>query len=198
MRQKEKKKKNRGTIKSIKGLCYSYFRIFEHVLALAGFLMIVYYSTFDVSVMISDSMAPTLQGTSQENGDWILTEKITYCFRSPRRWELVAFENDSKVQVMKRVVGLQNERIALKNLKPVINGKPVEVPESLHFLKYYAFGNLHGKREEYECKNGFYLLGDNSRDSDDSRFNGSISPSKITGRPWLRIWPLSRFGFVNP
>jgi len=195
--QKKSYVKRKSKNSNRRSLC-GYFRVLEHVFALVGFLMIVYYSMFDISVMISDSMAPTLQGTSQENGDWVLTEKITYRFRSPKRWELVAFENGSKVQVIKRVVGLKNERISLKKLKPIINGKQIQIPDSLHFLKYYSFGNLHGKKEEYECENGFYLLGDNSRDSDDSRFNGAIASSEITGRPWLRIWPLSRFGFVNP
>jgi len=42
------------------------------------------------------------------------------------------------------------------------------------------------------------VLGDDSADSDDSRFNGLVSPGDIIGRAWLILRPIDRFGFVNP
>jgi signal peptidase I len=42
---------------------------------------------------------------------------------------------------------------------------------------------------------GFYFaLGDNSRDSFDSRYWGFIDEKDIIGVPYLRVWPVSRFG----
>jgi hypothetical protein len=41
-------------------------------------------------------------------------------------------------------------------------------------------------------------MGDDSKDSADSRFDGTISLNKLEGRVWLVIWPLSRLGFVTP
>jgi type IV secretory pathway protease TraF len=49
-----------------------------------------------------------------------------------------------------------------------------------------------------ECGRGYYVLGDYTKDSNDSRYEGPVSPERIIGRPWLRVWPPGRMGFVNP
>ena len=36
-------------------------------------------------------MSPALQGETWETGDLVLTERVTYWFRKPRRWEVVKF-----------------------------------------------------------------------------------------------------------
>ncbi len=70
------------------------FRWAERGLATFGLLVLVYLAFFDVSVMVSGSMSPALQGTSRDNGDHILTEKVSKWFRAPRRWEVITFIND--------------------------------------------------------------------------------------------------------
>jgi signal peptidase I len=147
--------------------------------------------------MYSSSMAPTLKGTSVTNGDWVITEKLSYWFREPRRWEVVTFTNDQGTQVMKRVAGLPGEYVSQsESRQPIeIDGHPVEMPSSVD-LKFLRFGNL-CRDIPVECGEGYYLLGDDSRDSEDSRFTGPIARSQITGRSWLIVWPLSRFGWVS-
>ncbi len=53
----------------------------------------------DLSVVVSPSMAPTLRGTAVANGDRVLTEKVTYRFRMPRRWEGIACTTDATAVV---------------------------------------------------------------------------------------------------
>ena len=48
-----------------------------------------------------------------------------------------------------------------------------------------------------DCKQGYYVLGDESRDSDDSRFNGIVKAKEIIGRAWLIVGPSARRQFVN-
>ena len=50
----------------------------------------------------------------------------------------------------------------------------------------------------FTATNGFYVLGDDSKDSQDSRFEGTIAPQKILGRAWCVVWPISRMRWVNP
>ena len=47
------------------------------------------------------------------------------------------------------------------------------------------------------CGSGYYVLGDDLKDSDDSRFNGPVPADRIMGRAWLIVWPMKRLGWVR-
>lgn len=173
------------------------FNWVRNALALVGLVSLVHLFCFDLSRVVTGSMAPTLQGDGKPGSDWVLSERVSFWFRSPRRWEIVRFESADHLVVAKRVVGLPGEMISLKEKQPLINGSAVEVPASLSFLQYYAFGNLHGGKQA-ACGDGYFVLGDDSRDSQDSRFDGPVAPDRIRARAWLVVWPPSRIGFVNP
>jgi signal peptidase I len=173
------------------------YRRLRAALALVGLLTIIYFTCFDLSTVLSPSMQPTLRGSS-DGGDWVLAEKISYWFRKPRRFEVVRFYNNDGIQVMKRVGGLPAETIRLVDGKIIANGQAVDVPLSLSFLHYYAYGPLLYNGKAASCGEGYIVLGDDSRDSQDSRYDGPLAPKRIRGRAWLIVWPPSRFGFVNP
>ena len=164
--------------------------------AVFGLLVGVYHVGFDLSQMISPSMAPTLRGRGGPGSDWVLFEKVSYWFRGPRRWEVVQFRTSDHFLVAKRVVGLPGESVSLRDQRVAINGTVVASPPSLASMRYYAYGDFHAGRDA-PCGKGYFVLGD-ARDSLDSRFEGPISPAKIRGRAWLIVWPRARFGFVNP
>jgi signal peptidase I len=128
----------------------------------------------------------------------VLSEHVTHWFRAPRRWELLAFRNREGVQIMKRVVALPGENVVLKKDGTfLIDGNAVVRPASLSSIEYFPWGTL-SSGIPVNCSKGYFVLGDYSKDSDDSRWNSPVEPSAINGRPWLIIWPLSRIGFVNP
>ena len=175
------------------------FRSLERALAVVGAVALVYHTLFHVSVVISDSMAPTLRGNSTE-GDYVLTERVTYRLRAPRRWEVIMFpEPELQVQVMKRVVGLPGETVALdqKTQTFAINGAAVARPKSLMAIKYFEYGSL-AKGQSAAAGDGYYVLGDYSSDSQDSLWIGPVTPDRIQGRRWLVVWPRSLMRFVNP
>lgn len=172
------------------------FRWIERGLALFGVLCLLYVVMFDVSIVTSPSMAPTLQGKNVDNGDRVVTEKVTRWFRRPRRWEVIAFTRDDGVQLMKRVAGLPGETVQLsEDRRLLIDGKPVEMPPGLN-RKHLKYGNLFDGKP-VACGEGYYVLGDDLKDSDDSRFNGPVKPSRLIGRAWLIVSPWERFGFVR-
>ena len=174
------------------------FRFVRNCLALLGLLFLIYHVGFDLSQIVSPSMAPTLRGTGEDNGDWVLSERISFRFRKPRRWELVRFHDDQGVEVMKRAVGLSGETLCLREGRVFIDGKPVPTPPRLGFLNYYTYGPYLHNGKSVSCGDGYFVLGDYSRDSYDSRFTGPRPSGRINGRPWLIVWPPSRFGWVNP
>jgi signal peptidase I len=170
----------------------------EHCLALTGLGTLIYFACFDVSRIVSPSMAPTLLGEEDGKGDLVLTERPSYWFRQPRRWEIITFHKSDGTQIMKRVIGLPGEQVQmLRGGRILINGSELAIPEKLGFLKYFPFGNL-TEGKPVPCDDGYYVLGDFSRDSDDSRFNGPVSPKSLVGRAWLILAPGGRRGFVNP
>ncbi len=171
----------------------------ERSLALIGLACLIYLSGFHYSCVVSESMRPALQGTNVSNGDRVLTEKVSYRFREPRRWEVLTIRRESDgLEVMKRVVGLPGEKLqVLRDGQLVINGTEVDPPQSLSYLKYLPVANIHGDKV-FDCQDGYYVLGDESMDSDDSRFNGTVSRAEIIGRTWLIVGPAERRGLVNP
>jgi signal peptidase I len=42
-----------------------------------------------------------------------------------------------------------------------------------------------------------WVMGDHRGDSGDSRFNGPIPEDRVIGRAFVRVWPVSRFGFLR-
>jgi signal peptidase I len=165
-------------------------------LACTGLCFIVYHLCFELTVMTSDSMAPALNGTSYENGDSILLEKITGHLRAPRRWEIYFFYDREGNPVAKRVAGLPGEKISIKNNEIYINGVQLVKPSYLKTNKYYGYGSL-AKGKEVECGNGYFMLGDSSMDSFDSRYTGIVNRDRFRGRVWCILWPFAHAGFVQ-
>lgn len=96
----------------------------EHALALVGIGFAVYHLCFVVSRNTSPSMSPTIQGTEWGNGDLIVTERVSYWFRAPSRWEVAMIRNREGTLIMKRVIGLPGERVQiLRGGQIMINGE---------------------------------------------------------------------------
>ncbi len=128
--------------------------------------------TFSVA---NDAMRPTFQ-----KGDRITVSKISLNLRDPRRGEVIAFKmnNDPKypksAYYFLRVIGLPGESTQIQNHQVLINGKPS------------GWTNSHGALFAHALKDQYYLLGDNTTNSYDSRFFGYVPRSNILGRVWLR------------
>ena len=168
----------------------------ERALAIFGGLVLTYWLMLDLSIVVSPSMQPTLQGTNLDNGDRVVTEKFSYWFRQPRRWEVITFITPQGEKRMKRVVGLPGEAVQMREPgKLLVNGKRLEVPATYN-LRYLRFGNLFDGKP-VPCGDGYYVLGDDLKDSDDSRFNGPVPADQVLGRAWLIVGPWSRVGFVR-
>ena len=171
-------------------------RALERCFALIGLFLVVYLTGFDLTQVVSQSMFPTLQGDSTQNGDWVLTDKISYRLREPTRWEVVAFRNEMGLKVMKRVVGLPGETVAIEDGDIRIDGEPLPKPEPLSSIEYLDYG-LVTDGDSVSCGRGYFVLGDRSADSEDSRFVGPIEPERIEGRAWMILWPFGRISSLQ-
>jgi signal peptidase I len=170
----------------------------ERCLAIIGALFLIYHGFFDTYCVATSSMAPALKGSDLGEADWVLAENLTYRFRGPRRWEVAMLRYPDGVIAAKRVAALPGEEIRIRDGKVCINGAEQTPPESLSYLNYLACACV-GNGLAVQVRQGHYfVLGDDSNDSLDSRFERDLPLSRVRGRPLLRIWPPGRIGFVNP
>lgn len=152
------------------------------------------------------SMRPTLI-----EGDLILVNKFIYgakipftdvrlpAIRQPKRGDVIVFlypENPKK-DFIKRLVGLPGESVEIKKGTIYINNRPLLEPMfSRRF--YYNKGTL--EREDYKVvvpKDSFFVLGDNSASSQDSRYWGFLPWRNVLGKAMLIYWPPQRIRIIK-
>lgn len=163
------------------------------VLALAIF-MIAYLFLFQPHQVKGHSMDPNFT-----DGEYLLTDKLSYRFKEPQRGNVVVFESpvNRREDYIKRVIGLPGENVTVNDGKVLINGRPLDekyLPESFRtnpgvFLTEGSTITL--RPDEYA------VLGDNRDHSSDSRSWGPVKKKDIVGRAWLIYWPPKMWGIVK-
>jgi signal peptidase I len=91
-------------------------------------------------------------------------------------------------------VGLPGETIKIENGLVYINGVPLE--GELFARPYYDAG-YYGQGEKVIPEDSYFVLGDNSSNSDDSRFWGYVPRKNILGRAFLVYWPPQRIKILR-
>jgi len=131
--------------------------------------------------------------------EYLIIDEISYRFRDPKRGEVIVFKypKDPSTYFIKRIIGLPNETISIKNGKIVIYNDEhkdgFELKEPYLSDSVYTAGNVYTTLGENE----YYVLGDNRPRSSDSRQWGTLDKKYITGRSWIRVWPTDKAGFLS-
>jgi signal peptidase I len=120
-------------------------------------------------------------------GQRLLVDRTAFAFRKPRRWEVVVFRTpeDTRQLCVKRVVGLPGETVALADGQLRIDGRQVTAPDGLHYNLRY--GDRQELREGWRLGPAeYFVLGDNSEISDDSRSwpsGPALDAKLLVGKP---------------
>ena len=183
------------------------------ILGFIGLALIVSFSirTFVMTgfTISTASMDPTLIP-----GEMVLVWRSAYAVtvpftgwrllkvRGPKRWEVVAFSTrglpiDTKEKgepYIKRVVGLPGEEIQIIDGEIYVDGRLATKPKALREIGYVDRGlpAFHGARKIKVPSGMYFVLGDNTYDSEDSRFWGFLPEQNIKGRAFLVFFPWSR------
>jgi signal peptidase I len=129
-------------------------------------------------VVYSQSMEPNLHEEQQ-----IIVEKVSCYFQIPERGDIVIVESmDQDIPLIKRVVGLPEEVLVIKNNQVYINDQALNEPY-LAITMQGDFGPV------YIPKNHVFVMGDNRNNSRDSRAIGPVPIKYVTARAWISIWP---------
>ena len=128
------------------------------------------------------------------DGDYLLIDEISYRFNEPKRGDVIVFrypENKSQFFI-KRIIGLSGETVEISKNQVKIHNS--EFPKGFTLgEKYLSEGQeTTGVFLVKLGDNEYYTLGDNRLQSSDSRRWGPLNKSLITGKAWLRLWPVTR------
>jgi len=169
------------------------------VLALSVFI-IVYLFFFQPHQVKGSSMYPTFV-----NGEFLLTNKISYRFGDPVRGDIIVFKApksepcaEIECEYIKRIIGMPGDRVMVSGGKVYVNGSLLD--ESKYLPKEYTtnYGSYLMEGTEKVVPEGYYLpLGDNRSYSRDGREFGPVPLESIVGKAWLRYWPINKAGFVK-
>ncbi len=102
---------------------------------------------------------------------------------------------------IKRVIGTPGERIEIKDGDLYVNGQVIDEPPALPRKRFYynKYGEslfyTHGEKSVPE--GNFFVLGDNSSSSKDSRYWGFVSMEKVKGKALFIIWPPGRIRLIR-
>jgi len=143
----------------------------------------------------SGSMHPTLI-----EGDRILVNKFIYRFQPPRRGHIVVFRypNDPKRPFIKRLIAVGGDTIEIRDGKILVNNQPVSgapIFDTNDYVNDGPYGQEH--QLVHVPLDSFYVLGDNSRSSHDSRFWGFVPKRLMIGRAMCIFWPLTRWRILR-
>jgi len=114
----------------------------------------------------------------------VMTEKVTYRLHEPRRGDVVVVDlADEGVRLIKRVVAVAGEEVVVRGGHVWIDGEPIQEP----WVSYYGGPDC---PVTVIPAGHVSILGDNRRNSRDSRAIGPVPVETISGRAIFIYWPL--------
>ena len=184
--------------------------IFEAVL-LALVALLILQGTVRNFKVEGSSMSPTLEG-----GQYLIVDQVSYfqldmerlsrtipfwsasdassefAFDPPNRGEIIVFHSppDPDKDFVKRVIGLPGETVEVRSGTVYIDGDELQEPYLQRMDRSDARLTELGERE-------YYVIGDNRRNSNDSRAWGVVPEENIVGKVWLVYWPWDDLGVVG-
>jgi signal peptidase I len=154
------------------------------------------------------AMSPTIVP-----GDHLMAESVSYMLKKPQRGDIIVFATSGidhphvrqDTYYVKRIAGMPGERIQIDPPYLLVNGIQLTEPESIRIISHGPDGfhlahappgiKAHLRRSEDYVELGedeYFVIGDNTTSSLDSRYYGPIKAGQIVGRMSRIYWPLSR------
>src|SRR5665213_2321616 len=160
------------------------------IAVLVSFLLRTF--AFQTFFIPSGSMEPTLQ-----IGDRIIVNKLAVTWGTIHVGDIVVFKappaencGEPVTDLVKRVIGVPGDSLKSKGNTIYVNNRPLDET-------WTHTEPLGGAITPITLKaNQYFMMGDNHSNSCDSRMWGTVPRSDIVGKAFVRIWPLSRIGFL--
>ncbi len=161
-----------------------FFEILEFILIFLIIFLPIRLFIFEPFVVIGESMEPNFH-----SADYLIICKICIKLEGIDRGDVIIFRPpiDEKKYYIKRVIGLPNEKIYLKDNAIYIFNK--DFPKGFKLEEPYLTNkNFYVEEQTFQLKDDeYFVLGDNREESYDSRKWGPLKKERIVGKVILRV-----------
>lgn len=102
-----------------------------------------------------------------------------------------------RMRYVKRLAAVGGQTVQIQGGDLYVDGELLTDPR---FDRYYYSNDprfRYGVEPTLVPEGHYFVLGDNSQNSFDSRFWGFVDEKDFIGEPYLRVWPLNRFGIMR-
>ena len=185
-----KREKASSKLKKVLKFIFEYVDSARSASILALVIVTIIVQTFGIP---TGSMIPTLNV-----GNHLMVNKFIYYFKKPRRGDILVFVYpvNPKKDFIKRLIGLPGETIQIKDGSVFINGEELKAPQVIAERYYYNEG-MYGEDMIKIPDNAYFVMGDNTRNSKDSRFWGFVPKKNLLGKAFFVYWPLIKMRVIR-
>lgn len=166
------------------------FDFLQSIVVIMAIMVMIYLFIISPQEINGQSMFPNFK-----NGEYILTNKVIYKFREPKRGDVVVFKSpkNKEIDYIKRIIALPGETVRLENNTFYVNGTQIEEPYIPEGTFVFGGSFLQEGQEALVPGGRYFVVGDNRPHSADSREFGPVPIEDFIGMAFLRYWPFDEF-----
>lgn len=171
-----------------------FVEFFETLVIFGAIFAALYLFVAQFHKVSGNSMIPTMH-----NGDYLITEKVSYRFRNPKDGEIIVLKNprDESQDFIKRIIAIPGDTIQISNKMIFLNGQPLQEDYLPPGTPTPAGAFLTEGTLVKVADNQYFVIGDNREHSSDSREWGPVTKEEIVGKALFRYYPIQAIGLLT-
>ncbi len=171
-----------------------FIEFFETLVVFGAIFAIIYLFIAQFHKVSGLSMYPTMY-----NGDYLITEKVSYRFGEPKKGQIVVLKNprDESQDFIKRIIATPGDTLRIENDGVFVNGQKLKETYLPAGTLTHAGAFITEGTELKAGSNQYFVFGDNRNHSSDSREWGSVTKEEFVGRALFRYWPPQGVGSLT-